>query len=423
MNVLDTITKNKLQDIIDLSVSYATILEKLNMRPSNKNTKLLKQKLELFCIYEIRRAPKLLDNVTDEEFIELWSSSISYAQVINKLRNYKGDTKKYSQSGSVNAKIKEYAFKIGLNSDHMLGQGHYRGVKKDSTYNYSLEEVLVENSFYNTVSLKNRLIKEGLLEYKCLWCENEGVWNGKEITLQIDHINGVYNDNRLKNLRILCPMCHSYTLTFRGRNSVVKENDHIIPQIDKSIQNEYGSLNQYCKECKSETLNGKLLCNDCFMKSLTEKDRTDILIKRIVNDRIKISTVYHTDGTCVITENIDKEWYVENKRKSKNKKLGEINTTNKRNKKLVLTYCIDCNAPISNKNKYRCIECYKKYQSRNVPEKEILISKLKETNANMTKTSQYFGVSTSALKKWCKKYNIPIKVKDIRKYLEELKDK
>lgn len=419
MNALDTITKKKLQDIINLSVSYTTILEKLDIRPSNKNIKLLKQKLELFCIYEIRRAPKLLDNVTDEEFIELWNSSASYAQVINKLRSYKGDTKKYSQSGSVNAKIKEYTFKIGLNSAHMLGQGHYKGTSQEPRYQYSLKEILVENSSYNTVDLKNRLVKEGLLEYKCLWCENEGTWNDKEITLQIDHINGVYNDNRLENLRILCPICHSYTLTFRGRNSVVKENDHIIPQIDKSIKNEYGSLNQYCKECKSKTSNGKLLCNDCFMKSLTEKDRTDILIKRIGNDRIKISTVHHADGTCFSDESIDKEWYGANKRKGKSKHKKK----KKKKKKLVLTYCIDCNTQISNKNKYRCIECYKKYQSRNVPEKEMLISKLKETNANLTKTSQYFGVSTTALKKWCKKYNIPIKVKDIRKYLEELKDK
>lgn len=415
MNALDTITKKKLQDIIDLSVSYATILEKLNMEKSSRNLNILKQNLELFCIYEIRRAPKLLDNVTDEEFIKLWNSSISYAQVINKLRNYKGDNAKYSQSGSANAKIKEYAFSIGLNSDHMLGQGHYKGVKKESVYNYALEEVLVENSFYNTVSLKNRLIKEGLLEYKCLWCGNKGTWNDKEITLQIDHTNGVYNDNRLENLRILCPMCHSYTLTFRGRNSIVKESNHMIAQIDKSIKNEYGSLNQYCKECKSETSNGKLLCNDCFMKSLTEKDRTDTLIKRIGNDRITISTIHYADGTCVIDESIDKEWYGANKRRGKSR--------HKKKKKLLLTYCIDCNTQISNKTKYRCVECYKKYQSRNVPKKEILISKLKENNVNLTKTSQYFGVSTTSLKKWCKKYNIPIKVNDIRKYLEELEDK
>ena len=66
--------------------------------------------------------------------------------------------------------------------------------------------------------MKSRLIKEEILEYKCALCGNTGEWQGQSLTLQLDHINGINNDNRLKNLRLLCPNCHSQTKTFSGRN-------------------------------------------------------------------------------------------------------------------------------------------------------------------------------------------------------------
>ena len=72
-----------------------------------------------------------------------------------------------------------------------------------------LEEIMVENSFYNRSSLKRRLIREKRMEYKCSICGMGDKWNGKKITLQLDHINGVFNDNRFENLRFLCPNCHS----------------------------------------------------------------------------------------------------------------------------------------------------------------------------------------------------------------------
>jgi len=83
----------------------------------------------------------------------------------------------------------------------------------------ALEDILVENSTYlNRTALKSRLIKEEILEYKCALCGNIGEWQGQPLSLQLDHINGINNDNRLENLRLLCPNCHSQTKTFSGRN-------------------------------------------------------------------------------------------------------------------------------------------------------------------------------------------------------------
>lgn len=78
--------------------------------------------------------------------------------------------------------------------------------------------MLVENSKTNRGSLKKRLIKAGLLKTECYECKLGTVWNGKNLVLVIDHINGVHNDNRIENLRLLCPNCNSQTETFSGKN-------------------------------------------------------------------------------------------------------------------------------------------------------------------------------------------------------------
>ena len=82
-----------------------------------------------------------------------------------------------------------------------------------------LEQILIKNSTYaNTNNLKKRLINAGMLKYHCSICGiNE--WQGKELVLQLDHINGIHNDNRLENLRLLCPNCHSQTDTYAGKSA------------------------------------------------------------------------------------------------------------------------------------------------------------------------------------------------------------
>lgn len=91
---------------------------------------------------------------------------------------------------------------------------------------YSLDEILVENSNYtNMTKLKERIIRAGLLEYRCAFCGNTGEWNGKHLTLQIDHINGDHHDHRLSNLRLLCPNCHSQTYNYAGRGQSCANNN------------------------------------------------------------------------------------------------------------------------------------------------------------------------------------------------------
>lgn len=77
-------------------------------------------------------------------------------------------------------------------------------------------DIFTENSKYSSSVTKERLLKDGILPYSCSCC-NISEWQNAPIVLELDHINGIGNDNRIVNLRLLCPNCHSQTPTFRGK--------------------------------------------------------------------------------------------------------------------------------------------------------------------------------------------------------------
>lgn len=81
----------------------------------------------------------------------------------------------------------------------------------------SNEEIFTINSFFANEYVKSRISKDNLLEYKCSECDIDA-WRGKNLILDLDHINGINTDNRIENLRYLCPNCHSLTHTYKGRN-------------------------------------------------------------------------------------------------------------------------------------------------------------------------------------------------------------
>lgn len=103
-----------------------------------------------------------------------------------------------------------------IDTSHFIGRSRKGIILKECK---PLSEILTKDSWYNRTFLKKRLIKGGILKYECSFCKISN-WQGKKISLQLDHINGINNDNNLENLRLLCPNCHSQTDTYTSKNKV-----------------------------------------------------------------------------------------------------------------------------------------------------------------------------------------------------------
>ena len=145
-------------------------------------------------------------SISDEDFKELVQSSSSYSDCLRAL----GLTTKGGSSTDV---LKRRISELNCSVEHFGHNG-----KQALNCKYSLADILTENSTYQNISrLKERILKEGLMEYKCSEC-GLSEWRGRPLTLQLDHINGINNDHRLENLRFLCPNCHSQTETYAGKN-------------------------------------------------------------------------------------------------------------------------------------------------------------------------------------------------------------
>ena len=112
---------------------------------------------------------------------------------------------------TIKSKIELY----NLDISHFTGQAWNKGRNfSEETARLPLNEILQEGVIYCTDTLKKRLIKQGLKENRCELCHI----SGEEIGLELHHINGNHYDNRIENLQILCPNCHSKTPNFRNRN-------------------------------------------------------------------------------------------------------------------------------------------------------------------------------------------------------------
>ncbi|MFD5726873.1 MULTISPECIES: HNH endonuclease signature motif containing protein [unclassified Streptomyces] len=146
-----------------------------------------------------------------DEFTQAVATSHSMAAVMRALG-------KHPYNGTARAKAKQSIAVYGLSTAHFTGQGHNSG--RTSPTRKTVDEILqrlpVGSSRTKTVLLR-RVLDEVRIPQTCHLCGLGTVWQGLRLVLEIDHINGDRLDNRLENLRYLCPSCHSQTVTFSNR--------------------------------------------------------------------------------------------------------------------------------------------------------------------------------------------------------------
>ena len=160
----------------------------------------------------------------------------------------------FAQASSIYRMIKKRCEEDDIDYSHIpLGLGSNKG-KKIIRKAFPLEEVMVENSTYNRGNLKKRLLKNGMLKNECAICGQEPIHNNKKLVMVLDHINGISDDHREENLRMLCPNCNSQEPTFAGRNRKIRKK--------KYFCKECGEEKALPKHCGRDMIlrDGKLVC-------------------------------------------------------------------------------------------------------------------------------------------------------------------
>ena len=179
----------------------------------------------------------LLDTYSNEEFIQIVKQSNSMSELSKKL-GYS------SKSGDSLARIRKRIDELQISTEH-FSLINRRPMKRTE------ENVFIENSTASQKTLREWYVKKQYTPYICSICGQESTWQGKELTLILDHVNGINNDDRLENLRWVCPNCNQQLETTGSKN----------PQ-RKIIAKKY-----YCEDCGIEISKNSKKCISCFGKS------------------------------------------------------------------------------------------------------------------------------------------------------------
>lgn len=359
------ITKEKLLELELKAISQEDLLKLLNMKNHVKNRNILKELYKSFKLEYPNYKNSIFLKIEKELLIDIVNHSNNYTEVLSAFKK--------SDRGSNISDLKKVLDKYNINTSHF-------GSKKIKIPNINNKTIFSKDSIISTSVIKRKILNLNLIEYKCSCCNQKPFWKGKELVLILDHINGINNDNRLENLRFVCPNCDSQLETFGTRNK------NKVKDIPSKIDIEIFKIKQYQKYNF-----GKIIKN--FHTNYIPVLLTESILFNFKKTTTKVKLSNET------------KIYINDFRKQR-----------------IQFICSDCEKELVQPTKY-CSKCFIKH-SRKVKERPTLIqlySDLEELNTYINVGKKY-NVSDRTIKDWIEDYGGERKDSDFIRFEKKIKE-
>ena len=190
----------------------------------------------------------IINRTSDKEFENLLKQAHTWKELAL-LMGYKT-----ASGGTINT-IQRRAKRLNLDTSHFTSYSQH------TNKHIPDEELFTKESNVAQTTVRRRMLQDETVPYRCAICDLGQIWNGKPLTLRLDHINGNNRDNRRENLRWVCPNCDSQLPTYSGKNAyrykgkhkTVKPVKYFCSRCGKPLQSKPKKDTSYCSDCAKET--------------------------------------------------------------------------------------------------------------------------------------------------------------------------